>query len=192
MNIILASSSKYRSQILAKLGLEFSCLTPDCDESPHVGESAQDLVMRLATAKAMACAPKAMAPSLIIGSDQVCVLDGQIIGKPHTQENAIKQLTQASGKVISFYTGLCVYHSQSEQAKVLCNEFKVHFKKLTHAQIESYVAKEMPLDCAGSFKSEGLGIALFEKLEGDDPNALIGLPLIDLIKLLNQFGVEVL
>ena len=200
--IILASTSVYRKQILEKLQLPFDCLSPDIDESPDENETAQALVLRLAEAKALAGSNLYNAinsndnneniPALVIGSDQVAVIDGQIIGKPHTNEKAIKQLQQASGKAITFYTGLSVIHSQTKQAFSLIEPFTVHFRNLTFSEISRYVELEQPLYCAGSFKAEGLGIALFEKLEGDDPNTLIGLPLIKLIDLLKQHGMDVL
>ncbi|MGB2079581.1 MAG: Maf family protein [Vibrio sp.] len=192
MQLILASTSPFRRQILDKLQLDYQCLTPDCDETPQPGESAQDLVARLAEKKAISCAPLCDAPSLIIGSDQVCVLNDKIVGKPLTKDKAKLQLHEASGKSVYFYTGLSVYNTQTQQAHTIVEPFQVHFKPLTEAMIEAYIDKDMPLHCAGSFKSEGLGISLFKKLEGDDPNTLIGLPLIRLIELLEKQGFTVL
>ncbi|WP_153916159.1 Maf family protein [Shewanella sp. TC10] len=205
--IILASTSVYRKQILEKLQLPFDCLSPDIDETPLADETASALVLRLAEQKALAGVAlynsnnkitehstiNAKEPSaVVIGSDQVAVIDGNIIGKPHTTEKAIQQLQQASGKAITFYTGLSVVHNQTMQAFSLVEPFTVHFRNLTLAEITRYVELEQPLYCAGSFKAEGLGIALFERLEGDDPNTLIGLPLIKLIKLLKQHQINVL
>ncbi|MBR9727760.1 Maf family protein [Shewanella intestini] len=199
--IILASTSVYRQQILQKLQLPFECISPNIDETPLTNENASSLVLRLAQEKAKAGVALYQAehvnsvacpPAIVIGSDQVAVIDNQIIGKPHTAEKAIKQLQQASGKAITFYTGLSVVHSQTQQAMSLIDPFTVHFRELTTAEICRYVELEQPLYCAGSFKAEGLGIALFEKLQGDDPNTLIGLPLIKLITMLKQFDVNVL
>ena len=188
--LVLASTSPFRQEILKKLHLDFVTAKPDCDETPIAGESPQQLVMRLAEEKAKSC--QVTSSSLIIGSDQVCVIDGEIIGKPHTREKAIEQLSRQSSKSITFYTGLSVWNSVTQKADTRLDTFVVHFRNLTTAQIESYVDKEQPFYCAGSFKSEGLGIALFERLEGKDPNTLIGLPLIDLINMLEAQGLDVL
>lgn len=190
LTLVLASTSPYRRAILEKLTLPFSTVAPDCDETPLQGETPQQLVTRLSETKAKSC--HVSQPSLIIGSDQVCVIDNQIIGKPHNRENAIAQLQAQSGKRITFLTGLAVYNTETGQIQSTIDTFHVHFRNLSQNQIETYVDKEQPFYCAGSFKSEGLGIALFERLEGDDPNALIGLPLIKLINLLNNEGVSVL
>lgn len=190
--LILASTSTYRKQLLDKLALPFETRQPHCDETPMEGESAEALVIRLAQQKAQSCATSSTANELIIGSDQVCMIDGHIVGKPHTREKAIQQLSQANGKIITFYTGLALYHSQTQQCDTQLDCFNVHFRALTQSQIEYYVDTEQPFNCAGSFKSEGLGIALFERLEGKDPNALIGLPLITLIDMLEQQGIQVL
>ncbi|MEZ9057001.1 nucleoside triphosphate pyrophosphatase [Vibrio pelagius] len=188
--LVLASTSPFRQEILKKLHLDFVTAKPDCDETPLANETPQQLVTRLAQEKAKSC--EIASPSLIIGSDQVCVIDGEIIGKPHTREKAIEQLSRQSGKSITFYTGLSVWNTKTQQADTRLDTFIVHFRQLTTAQIENYVDKEQPFYCAGSFKSEGMGIALFERLEGKDPNTLIGLPLIDLIDMLEVQGVDVL
>lgn len=188
--LVLASTSPFRQEILKKLHLSFVTAKPDCDETPLTGETPQQLVTRLSEEKAKSC--EISSPSLVIGSDQVCVIDGEIIGKPHTREKAIEQLTRQSGKSITFYTGLSVWNSETQKADTRLDTFVVHFRHLSTAQIESYVDKEQPFYCAGSFKSEGLGIALFERLEGKDPNTLIGLPLIDLIDMLEAQGMNVL
>ncbi|WNN49961.1 nucleoside triphosphate pyrophosphatase [Siccibacter colletis] len=186
--IVLASTSPFRRAILEKLTLPFITDAPETDETPLTGETAIQLVQRLAHVKAEALAMRY--PShLIIGSDQVCVLNGVITGKPHTRENAIAQLTQASGNIITFYTGLALLNSASGKAQILCEPFHVHFRTLSAIEIETYVDKEQPLNCAGSFKSEGLGITLFERLEGRDPNTLVGLPLIALCEMLRNEGV---
>lgn len=186
--LILASTSPYRKALLEKLGLPFQCASPEIDETPLSGESAEALVARLAFAKAGAIACQ-HDQGLIIGSDQVCVCDGQILGKPGTVEKAVAQLMAAQGKSVTFYTGLCVLDAATGQVEQLVEPFRVHFRSLDEAAIRRYVAAEMPLDCAGSFKCEGMGIVLFKALEGRDPNALIGLPLIGLIELLEHHGL---
>jgi MAF protein len=189
--LILASTSPFRRSILEKIQVPFDAISPNCDETPLENESPRDLVTRLAEQKALSCGIKD--PNcLIIGSDQVCVINDRIVGKPLTREKAITQLQEASGQVITFYTGLSLFNSTTMSSETLCEEFKVHFRQLTKKQIENYVDKEMPLYCAGSFKCEGLGIALFEKLEGKDPNTLIGLPLITLIDMLERQQFQVL
>ncbi|AHG22228.1 septum formation inhibitor Maf [Chania multitudinisentens RB-25] len=175
--------------LLEKLHLPFICAAPQVDETPLADESAEALVLRLATAKARALAI-AYPDHLIIGSDQVCVINGNITGKPHTEENARLQLRLASGQKVTFYTGLVLYNSHSKQLQALCEPFHVHFRLLSDVEIATYVHLEQPLNCAGSFKSEGLGIALFERLEGRDPNALVGLPLIALLDMLRAEGVN--
>ena len=188
-SILLASTSPFRQALLRKLGLPFITVAPEVDESPQPGENAEALVIRLAVAKAQALAgtyPR----HWIIGSDQVCVLDGAIAGKPHTAENARAQLRAASGQAITFYTGLALFHPASGRLLQCCEPFVVHFRTLTDAEIAGYVEKEQPLQCAGSFKSEGLGICLFDRLEGRDPNTLVGLPLIALNGMLQQAGIN--
>lgn len=186
--LILASTSPYRKALLEKLGLPFQCAAPQVDETPLPGESAQALVARLAHAKASAIAGQ-HDHGLIIGSDQVCVCDGRILGKPGTVDKAVAQLMAAQGKCVTFYTGLCVLDAASGLAEQLIEPFTVHFRTLDEAAIRRYVEAELPLDCAGSFKCEGMGIVLFKALEGRDPNALIGLPLIGLIELLEGHGL---
>lgn len=183
--LILASTSPYRKQLLEKLGLPFECAAPEVDELPLPGETPRSLVLRLAQAKAQALSAR-FPNHLIIGSDQVCLLDGEITGKPHTEENARLQLKKASGNVVTFYTGLALYNSANGQLQTECEPFDVHFRHLSEQEINAYIRKENPLNCAGSFKSEGLGIALFDRLEGRDPNTLIGLPLIALCKMLRR------
>ncbi|NIY92695.1 Maf family protein [Vibrio diazotrophicus] len=188
--LVLASTSPFRQQLLKKLDIPFVTAQPNCDETPQTSESPQALVQRLAEQKARSCVVKT--PSLIIGSDQVCVIDGQIVGKPHTKQKAVEQLMSQSGKAITFYTGLALYNSETQKSQVTLDTFTVHFRPLKQEMVERYVEKEMPLNCAGSFKSEGLGIALFDKLEGNDPNTLVGLPLIQLIQLLENEHFPVL
>jgi MAF protein len=188
--IILGSTSPFRQELLGRLKIPFSTAAPDIDESPEPGESPQRLVKRLALAKAEAVA-SAHPQALVIGSDQVACIGDQILGKPGNREKAIQQLTQASGKKVQFLTGLCLLNSGTSRAQVVCEPFEVYFRELTQEQIERYLDAEEPYNCAGSFKSEGLGIALFERLEGADPNALIGLPLIRLVTMLQNEGVAV-
>lgn len=188
--IVLASTSPFRRQILNKLEIDFIVDAPDVDERILKNESPRELVTRLAREKALEVAEH-HPDALVIGSDQVAVLDNHILGKPHTHENAVQQLKNASGRRVDFLTGLCLYNSATQNTQLSCVPFKVFFRQLNDAQIERYLKKEQPYNCAGSFKSEGLGIALFEKLEGDDPNTLIGLPLIELIRMLQNEGFEI-
>ncbi len=189
MKIVLASSSKYRQSLLAKLGIPFECDSPNIDETPLSGETPEALVQRLALEKAKAVAGKHN-NSLVIGSDQVATLNGSIITKPGSHASAVKQLEQSSGQAVSFITGLCLFDSANNSYQLISDHYKVHFKTLSRDQIEGYLKQEQPYDCAGSFKSEGLGIALFHKLEGDDPNSLIGLPIIRLIEMLRTHNID--
>lgn len=189
--LILASTSRYRRALLEKFGIPFSCIAPAVDETPQPHESAAQLVQRLALAKAMAVAAD-NPDALVIGSDQVAVIDDQIIGKPHSHERAFSQLQAASGKSVTFLTGLALVHLEDGQQLSLVEPFEVHFKELDEASIEHYLRLEQPYECAGSFKSEGLGILLFDRLSGRDPNTLIGLPLIALHELLGSLGYDVL
>jgi MAF protein len=189
--IILGSSSPYRAELLDKLGLVYEQCSPDIDETPLPEESPEALVERLSIAKAKEIA-KTHDQALIIGSDQVAVIEGKILGKPGNFENAIAQLEFASGKCVTFYTGLTLYNAKNGTTQSVVEPFRVHFRALSSAQIQYYVETEQPLNCAGSFKSEGLGISLFAKLEGDDPNSLIGLPLIKLIEQLENEGIDIL
>lgn len=188
--IVLGSTSPFRRALLEKLGISFEVDSPEIDEKSLPNEAPEQLVKRLSREKAKAVANN-YSDALIIGSDQVACIDGHILGKPGNRENAIQQLQMAAGKKVVFYTGLCLYNSGTDTTQVLCERFNVHFRDLTKEQIERYLDTEEPYNCAGSFKSEGLGIALFSRLEGDDPNSLIGLPLIRLISLLEQEGVQV-
>ena len=189
--LILASSSPFRAKLLAKLGLHFSTVSPDIDEIALENESAEQLVLRLSEQKARKIATS-YSKSLIIASDQVALLGNKIIGKPSNHENAIKQLTSASGKTMQFLTGLVLLNSQSGQMQSVIDRFEVSFKELSLPQIDFYLQQEQPYQCAGSFKSEGLGISLFSKLSGNDPNSLIGLPLIELIRFLKNEGIDIL
>jgi len=183
--LVLASSSPYRKELLHKLFTSFDCASPDINEAAHVDESPLNLSKRLAFEKAHALV-NTFPDHLIIGSDQVAMLGQQQLTKPGSHENAVKQLSLSSGKSITFYTSLCVLDSNSMQSVIDLDICKVHMKSLSTKQIEDYISRDKPYGCAAAFKSEGLGIALFEKIEGDDPNALIGLPLIKLIKLLDK------
>lgn len=187
--IILASSSRYRAALLARLQLDFSQHSPDVDETPLAGESPVSLAERLACIKARAVAEKHPG-CLVIGSDQVAHLDGELLGKPGSAERAYRQLARCSGKTVQFHTGLCLTGPR-DAVTSLVDTFTVVFRKLTDTQIKRYIEREQPLDCAGSFKAEGLGISLFEKLSGKDPSTLIGLPLVDLVTLLNQRGIAI-
>lgn len=191
MQLVLASTSPYRRALLERLGLPFETAAPQVDESHRENETPHALVARLAEAKARAIGPQ-FSNALIIGSDQVAVLDGQILGKPGDHSTATQQLHNASGRQVSFLTGLCLLNTATQSCHVTVVPFSVRFRVLSDAQIEHYLQKEQPYNCAGSFKSEGLGICLFEKLEGADPNALIGLPLIELTSLLATEGLDVL
>lgn len=170
--------------------MPFECASPEIDERAVPNEAPEALVQRLAVTKAAAVG-RQRSDALVIGSDQVACCDGEILGKPGHREAAIDQLRAFSGRTVVFHTGLCLLNSASERRQVVDETFHVHFRELSDAQIARYVDREQPFDCAGSFKSEGLGIALFSALEGRDPNALIGLPLIALIEMLAKEGIEV-
>ena len=190
-NLILASSSPFRRQILDKLKIDYSCISPDIDETALSNESAEHLVARLAESKARKVGEE-QPNSLIIGSDQVAVLGDEILGKPHTHENAVAQLQKLSGNAVTFLTGLSLLNSATGQTQTEVVPFKVYFRELTKDMIENYLQAETPYNCAGSFKSEALGIVLFDKLEGEDPNTLIGLPLIRLVRMLEKEDLNVL
>lgn len=188
-SLILASSSAYRQALLAKLGLPFEAVSPSIDETAHAGETPEVLCKRLAGEKARALADR-FPTHLIIGSDQVAMLDGIQLTKPGSHAKTVAQLRAASGKAIEFYTSVCVLDSASGAVLIDMDKTIAHFRKLADRQIVAYVDKDRPFDCAGGFKSEGLGIALLDRLETGDPNALVGLPLIRLTRLLERFGME--
>ncbi|MEW5942573.1 MAG: Maf family nucleotide pyrophosphatase [Pseudomonadota bacterium] len=190
MKLVLASTSPYRRELLARLQLPFEVFAPEVDETPLPDEQPEHTAARLAEAKARAAGQR-FPTALIIGSDQVAVLDGMPLGKPHTHDNAVRQLRMMRGRQVIFHTALCLFNSRTGRAQTRVVPFTVHFRDLGDEQIEHYLRKEQPYNCAGSAKSEGLGIALIEKMEGDDPNALIGLPLIALVDMLRNEGVEV-
>lgn len=187
--LILASSSPYRRGLLKQLGLQFECISPNVDETPIANETANNLVRRLALAKAESILSQ-HPHSLVIGSDQVADLDRTILGKPQEVERAVAQLRACSGKIVRFYTSVALLSSQMRQLDVVCTEVK--FRTLTEKQIRAYIKKEEPLDCAGSFKCEGLGVALFELISSEDPSALIGLPLIKLNQMLAEEQIDAL
>ena len=183
LNIVLASSSPYRRALMDRLQIAYDTCTPEIDESRLQGESVEDMVKRLSEVKARSVAA-AHPRCLIIGSDQVAVFDGQILGKPGGFDNAFSQLRLVSGRKVEFLTGLCVLNTNSDRSQVAMVPFSVYFKHLDDNRITNYLNREQPCDCAGSIKSEGLGITLFEKMAGDDPTALMGLPLITLTGML--------
>ncbi len=189
--LILASTSPYRRELLSRLGLAFEVANPKTDESPQPGELPEALSLRLAEAKAKAVAGQ-FPDALIIGSDQVATVDGRIYGKPGNHERAVAQLQELSGKTVNFYTGLCLFNAKTGKADVQGIPTLVTFRQLSLEEIEHYLRREPAYNCAGSAKSEGLGIALLESIHGDDPNALIGLPLIALCSMLKRHGIKVL
>jgi 7-methyl-GTP pyrophosphatase len=190
-SLILASASPFRRELLARLRLPFEAVASAVDETPKPGESPAELVERLAIAKARAVAQQRPG-ALVIGSDQVAVYDGEIVGKPRDHADAVKQLRSAAGRKVILYTGLALLNTQTARVQSAVVPFGIQFRKLNDAQIENYLRAEAPYACAGSVKSEGLGIALLERYEGDDPSALIGLPLIRLVQMLENEGVNVL
>jgi septum formation protein len=189
--IILASSSPYRQQLLAKLDLEFTSFSPNIDESSLANEAPKALALRLSQQKAEALANQ-HPNHFIIGSDQVACMNDIILNKPGNYHNAVAQLKQCSGQRVSFHTGITLLNSATGKLYSDVVSHRVFFRELCDDNIEDYVQREKPYDCAGSFKVEGLGISLFQKLEGDDPNSLIGLPLIRLIDFLSQENINVL
>lgn len=188
--LLLASSSPYRRELLSRLQLEFDYCAPDIDETAKPGELPEQLVRRLSQEKAEALA-RTHADHLIIGSDQVAVLEQGILGKPYTFDRAKQQLLACNGKSVTFMTGLALLDSRTGTTQVDCIQFAVHFRSLTEQQIERYLQAEQPFDCAGSFKAEGLGISLFRATEGSDATSLVGLPLIRLIEMLARAGITV-
>lgn len=189
--LILGSSSRYRRELMQRLRLPFEVLSPDVDESPLPGETPHDLACRLALAKAHAVA--ALQPeAVVIGSDQVADLNGLPLGKPGTHERAVVQLRQMRGQTVIFQTAVAVVCAATGFAQMDIAPVKVQFRDLSDAEIEAYLQAEQPYDCAGSAKSEGLGIALLERIDNDDPSALVGLPLIRTCALLRAAGVKVL
>lgn len=186
--LVLASTSPYRRELLARLRMPFEVAAPGVDEASHPGEKPAALVERLARQKALAVAA-AHPGALIIGSDQVAVLNGEPLSKPGTHDRAVAQLRGMRGRRIEFLTGLAVHSAPTGVTHSRVVPFAVEFRDFSDAEIEAYLEAERPYDCAGAAKAEGLGIALIRRMEGDDPNALIGLPLIALVDLLAMHGV---
>ncbi|MES2636524.1 MAG: Maf family nucleotide pyrophosphatase [Pseudomonadota bacterium] len=189
--LILASSSIFRRELLQKLQLPFSCISPNVDESILENEKPHQTALRLAQDKARKIGSEYQ-HALIIGCDQVATLDGEQLGKPLNHTNATKQLKMMRGREVTFHSALCLFNAATGNMQAEVVPYLVRFRELSDAQIENYLAKEQPYHCAGSAKSEGLGVALIERMVGDDPNALIGLPLIKLITMLNNEGVSVI
>ncbi|WP_241609466.1 Maf family protein [Rosenbergiella australiborealis] len=188
-NLVLASSSPFRQAVLDKLGLPFFSVSPDIDESGEPNEPIATQVLRLAKMKATALI-ETYPDAIIIGCDQLGSLNNQVLGKPYTEEQAYAQLRSSSGQCVTFHTGLAVYDGSQNRWYQSLETYDVFFRSLTDTEIWGYLHKEQPLHCAGSFKSEGLGVTLFEKMAGDDPNTLIGLPLIALTRILREIGVN--
>lgn len=191
LQLILASSSIYRRELLERLQLPFTVVSPDVDETPLPGEAPEDTALRLAQGKARKVG-KSHQQALIIGCDQVATQDGLQLGKPLIHDNAVKQLRMMRGRSVTFHSALCLYNASTDNMQAEVVPYVVEFRELSDAQIENYLHKEQPYHCAGSAKSEGLGIALIAAMQGNDPNALIGLPLITLISMLQNEGVNVI
>lgn len=193
--LILGSSSPSRASVLDKLGIPYEQISPDIDETAKPHETPQELVLRLSIEKAQAIAKQfanATIPTYIIGSDQVALINDEFVSKPLTHEVAVKQLQAMRGKSINFYTGLCLLHANTGKYETVIDPFVVSFREFSDHDIESYLKKEKPYNCAGGLRCEGLGISLISAMHGKDPNTLIGLPLIDLISLMERFGLSVL
>lgn len=188
--IVLASTSRYRAELLARVLDRFEQVAPDVDETPRPDEAPAKRATRLAAAKALAVSGS-LRNALVIGSDQVAALDGKVLHKPGSIENARQQLRASSGNTVDFFTGLCMIDGRDDRRQAHLDHTRVVFRPLGDADIDRYLAREKPLDCAGSFKSEGAGIALFERIESEDPTALVGLPLIAVARLLREAGVAI-
>jgi septum formation protein len=193
IDLVLGSTSRYRRELLTRLTGKFRVVSPDVDETPLSNEMPAALAVRLAKSKAASVAARCPG-AVVIGSDQVADLGGSVLGKPGSVDNAVRQLSACSGRDVAFHTALCVIDARSTRLTSFeaVDTTRVTFRKLDSSEITSYVERDMPLDCAGSFKSEGLGIALFESIETKDPSALIGLPMIALCKLLRDAGISVI
>ncbi len=189
--LILASSSEYRRQLLQKLLIPFNSISPKIDETALEGEKPHQTALRLAQEKARKIGAE-YPHALVIGCDQVATLDGVELGKPMNHQNATKQLQSMRGREVTFHSALCLYNAATGNMQTDVVPYLVRFRQLTDAQIENYLNKEQPYQCAGSAKSEGLGIALMERMIGEDPNALIGLPLIKLITMLQNEGLSII
>ena len=193
IDLVLGSASRYRRELLARLTPHFRVVSPDVDETPLANETPAALAVRLAKSKAAAVADRC-AGAIVIGSDQVADLDGLALGKPGSVDNAIRQLSACSGRDVIFHTAICLIDARSQRMSAFeaLDTTRVKFRKLDDAEIARYIEREKPLDCAGSFKSEGVGITLFEKIESIDPTALIGLPMIALCDLFRRAGIALL
>jgi septum formation protein len=189
--LILASTSPYRRALLERLRVPFEVIRPEVDETPLPGETPRAVALRLAVAKAQAVGA-AHPDALVIGSDQVAALDGEALSKPGTHERAVAQLRRMRGRRVEFLTALAVHREAAHKTVSRLVPYAVEFRDFTDRQLEDYLRAEQPYDCAGSAKAEGLGIALIRRMEGDDPNALIGLPLIALVDLLGEHGYQLL
>jgi septum formation protein len=189
--LVLGSTSRYRRELLSRLGVAFDVAAPDVDETPLAGESPADLARRLALAKARAVAAR-YPQAVVIGSDQVADLDGEPLGKPGNHGNAVAQLGRMSGRSVVFQTALAVVCLETGFEQQDLAPVRVQFRHLPADEVEAYLRKEQPYDCAGSAKSEGLGIALLDAIESDDPTALVGLPLIRTCRMIRAAGVKVL
>jgi septum formation protein len=189
--LVLASTSPFRKEILSRLHIAFETFAPLVDETPLENESPSQLVIRLSILKANS-AKSEYPQALIIGSDQVAVIDNTILGKPGNHEQAVKQLNQVSGKQVDFLTGLSVINTETHQIQTDMVNFSVKFRQLTSTQIENYLKLDQPYNCAGSFKSEGLGIALLDRMIGSDPTSIIGLPLIRLVRMLEAEAFSII
>lgn len=189
-DLILGSSSKYRAKLLSRLQIPFKTATPDIDESTVEGEKPEHYIERITKAKADALLKQGFKNAILLTSDQCAVFNDQIIGKPHTANNAIKQLKLFSGKEVLFLTGLFAINTKTKAQRYVLSKFSVQFRQLSRHEIEKYIAIEQPLDCAGSFKCEGLGISLFQAMYGNDPTSLEGLPLIETCQSLRDLGLD--
>jgi len=191
MQLVLASTSRYRRALLERLGIPFSVADPGVAEERRPGEAPEGMARRLAEAKSLAVAGR-FRDALIVGCDQVAVGNGEVLGKPRTRENAVRQLRSLSGREAVFYTAVCVHNTSGGTSRVRVVPCRVTFRELDDGAIDRYLAREQAYDCAGSAKVEGLGIALIAKMQCEDPNALVGLPLIALVDLLREQGLNVL
>lgn len=192
MKLVLASTSPYRKLLLSKIVPDFECHAPQVKETNLPGESPEQMALRLAQLKAEAVAMGFQQQDvLVIGSDQVACVKDTVLGKPGNEDKAFEQLSASSGQEVNFYTGLCLVNAKTMEPQSAIDLFTVKFRNLTESQILAYIRAEQPLDCAGSFKSEGLGIGLFDKMVGNDPNSLVGLPLILLNQMLFESGYDI-
>ena len=188
--LILASTSSYRKELLARLKIPFTQISPVFEEIPAEGEDSLAMVARFAIGKARSVLENLDEPALVIGSDQVALLGDQVLNKPLTHEKAIQQLSQCSGRTVCFHTALCLLNGTSQEFQSSVDEYRIHFRRFSTSQIDSYLRKETPYDCAGSIRAEGLGIALIAGMSGNDYTSLIGLPLLSLLEMMRKEGIE--